>query len=341
MYKHLLAAVVHLMAATVAYAEKIPSSDFNYQNWQGAAYTFEGATNFSHCVISATYLSGDVLFLSVNAGGTVGVGVLSNNLHLVVGQSFPVTLRIDRNEPIYATATAATSNFASLNIPNFDIALTQLKKGRGLSVDSAVGMASFDLAGTFHALDAAKECAFRNMSFNATSTPIASTAGLDKTILFQVATQMISDLKLVDFKYMSQQEGYDKFQADGVFWTSVSNGILGGVAAVPKGTMLTLAETDGSDVAFLSKRCNGDLATSFRAIPATDVLIREIRSICVTGDATTESYMTKALIGDNVVYTILVFEGSSSQTETVPRNEVNANVAVKTASFILSSQIKN
>lgn len=341
MYKHFWAAVVHVMVVTAAYAEKIPSSDFSYQNWQGAAYTFEGATNFSHCVISATYLSGDVLFLSVNAGGTVGVGVLSNNLNLAVGQSFPVTLRVDRNEPIYATATAATSNFASLNIPNFDLALTQLKKGRGLSVASAVGQASFDLTGTFHALDAAKECAFRNMSFNAGSTPIASAAILDKTILFQVATQMISDLKLVDFRYMTQQEGYDKFQADGVFWTSTSNGILGGVAAVSKGTILTLAETDGSDVAFLSKRCSGDLATSFRAIPSTDVLIREIRSICAIDGTTTESYMTKALIGDNVVYTILIFEGLSSPSETIPRNEVNANVAVKTASFILSSQLKN
>ena len=338
MLMQIRAAIVLLLAATSASAEKIPSSDFFYQNWQGAAYTFEGASNFSHCVISATYVTGDILFFSVNVGGTVGVGVQSNNLQLTVGQSFPVTLIVDRNLPIYATATASTPNFASLSIPNFDAALTAFKKGRELRLDSAVGQASYDLSGTFRALDAAKECAFRNMSYNGASAPIVNNTGFDKTVLFQVATQMISDLQLIDFQYMTHQEGIDNFQTDGVFWTSASNGLIGGVAAVPKGTMLTLADTDGSDVAFLSKRCSGDLATSFRAIPATDVLLREIRSMCVTGSTTTESYMTKALIGDNVIYTLIIFTGLSGPAETVPRDEVNANIALKTASFILESQ---
>jgi hypothetical protein len=286
-------------------------------------------------------MSGDILYLSVNAGGTVGVGVQSSNLHLTAGETFPVTLTIDGRAPINATATAASTDFASLHIPNFDAALATLKKGRGLRVDSAVGQASYDLTGTFHALDAAKECAFKNMSYNGPPPPPANSSTVDKTVLFQVATQMISDLHLADFKYMTEQEGIDTFQTDGVFWTSGANSLVGGVASVPKGPMLTLSDTDGSDVTFLSKRCHGDLATTFRAIPATDVLIREIRAVCLEGGIATESHMTKALIGDNVVYTILIFTGASGDNEPASRDEVSANVAIKTASFIINSQRKN
>ena len=341
MFRYLCAMMTVFLPATDAFAEMIPRSEFAYQNWQGAAYTFEGTSDFSHCVISASYVSGDILYLSVNAGGTVGVGVQSSNLRLSVGETFPVTLMIDGRAPIYATATAATTDFATLNIPNFDSAMTALKKGRGLRVDSAVGQASYDLTGTFHALDATKECAFKNMSYNGPLPPTTNSNAVDKTILFQVATQMIADLQLTDFKYMTQQEGIDTFQTDGVFWTSGANGLVGGVASVPKGPMLTLSETDGGDVTFLSKRCKGNLATSFRAIPATEVLIREIRAICVESGVVTESYMTKALVGDNVVYTMLIFDGAAAANEPVSRDEVSANVALKTASFIINSQRKN
>lgn len=341
MLRYVSAFLYVFWTASDASAEMIPLSEFSYQNWQGAAYTFAGTSNFSHCVVSASYVTGDVLYLSVNAGGTVGIGVQSHNLRLTAGDTFPVTLTIDRHAPIYATATAATTDFASLNIPNFDTAMTALKKGRGLRVDSSVGQALYDLTGTFHALDATKECAFKNMTYNAPPPSPANSSSLDKTVLFQVATQMISDLQLTDFKYMTQQEGLDTFQTDGVFWTSGSNFLVGGVASVPKGPMLTLSDTDGSDAAFLSNRCHGDLATTFRAIPAKDVLIREIRAICLEGGITTESHMTKALIGDNVVYTILIFTGAAGPSENVSRDEVSANVALKTASYIINSQRKN
>lgn len=338
MFKHTSSLISLLLTASGASAEMIPRSEFSYQNWRGAAYTYLGTSNFSHCAISASYVSGDVLYFSVNAGGTIGVGVQSKNLRLTPGESFPVMLTIDSGQPLYATATAASVEFASLSIPNFDAALAALKKGRGLRIDSAVGQASYDLLGTFHALDAAKECALKNMSYSGIVPPAANSPSFDKTVLFQVATQMISDLNVSDFRYMTQQEGIDTFQTDGVFWTSSSSGLVGGVASVPKGSLLTLSDTDGSDVTFLGKRCSGDLATTFRAIPATDVLLREIRAICVDGSSSTETYMTKALIGEDIVYTILIFNGTPGPSEPVSREEASANAALNAASFIVESQ---
>jgi hypothetical protein len=329
------------LLSVCASAEQIPGSEFSYQNWQGQAWTFAGTSTFSHCAISTPYVTGDILILSVNADGTVGLGVQSSGLRLTAGETFPVTLTVDSRPPIYATATAAASDFAGLHIPNFDEAMTALKKGRLLRIDSAVGQASYDLTGTFHALDAAKECAFRNMSYNAAPPPSLAPTSVDKTVLFQIATQMISDLHVTDFNYMTEQEGLAAFETDGVFWTSSSNGLVGGIASVPKGSLLTLSETDGSDVAFLSKRCGGDLATTFRSIPATDVLIREIRAVCIKSGVVTESHMTKALIGDTVVYTMLIFNGAAEQSSPISRDELSANVAIKSASFIIDNQRKN
>lgn len=341
MFKTISAAFVACFFSIAATAEQIPGSDFSYQNWQGQAWTFAGTSTFSHCAISASYVSGDILILSVNSDGTVGLGVQSSGLQLTAGETFPVTLSVDSRPPIYATATAAASDFAGLHIPNFDEAMTSLKKGRLLRIDSAVGQATYDLTGTFHALDAAKECAFRNISYNGATPPNLTSYSVDKTVLFQVATQMISDLHVTDFNYMTEQQGLAAFEVDGVFWTSSSNGLVGGVASVPKGSLLRLSETDGSDVTFLSKRCGGDLATTFRSIPATDVLIREVKAVCIKDGVATESHMTKALIGDTVVYTMLIFSGATEQSEPISRDEISANVAVKTASFIMDSQSKN
>lgn len=324
------------LLTSVASAEQIPGSEFSYANWMGSAYTFVGTGNFSHCSVQASYLSGDVLHFSVNAGGTVGVGVQSNQINLTVGETFPVVLQVDNFRPFFGTATAATVDFAVLSIPDFEAALLAFQKGRMLRIESQIGQASYDLTGTYRALDAAKSCAFKNMVYsggvpNGGGIPSAS---FDKTVLFQVATQMISDLQVSDSVYLTDQQAMAEFQTDGVFWTSAANGITGGVASIPKGTLVQLSDTDGQDVSFLSKRCGGDMATTFRSIPIPDILAREIRAVCLFEGKSVESRLTKALIGDNVLYTLLVFSETLPTAESTENGDVSANAAIRAASFI-------
>lgn len=339
MLKTVLAAVAAFSMAAAVHAEQIPGSEFSYANWAGAAWTFVGTGNFSHCAVSASYMTGDVLHFSVNAGGTVGVGVWSTAMRLTVGQSFPVTLQVDGRAPFYGTASAATEEFAVLNIPDFDAAMAAFQKGQMLRIESPVGQAFYDLTGTFRALAAAKECALDNMMYNGGVPPVspALSAVTDKTVLFQVATQMITDLQVADFVYLSDQEAQAQFRTSGVFWASAANGVIGGVTSVPRGTVVNLSDTDGGDVSFLSSRCQGDMATTFRSIAVPDVLAREVHAVCVSGTSTTESYMTKALVGDTIIYTLLIFADAAPDQAPVSRSDLSANAAIKAASYVRNS----
>jgi hypothetical protein len=172
------------------------------------------------------------------------------------------------------------------------------------------------------------------MSYNGPLPPPANSTAVDKTVLFQVATQMISDLNVSDFVYMSDSEIQSEFQVEGVYWSSNLGGVIGGVSLINRGTMKELNDTDGADVSFLAERCTGDMATSFRSIPVPDILMREIRAICVTPNGTIESRLTKALIGENVLYTLLIFSNENTGQPPVMRDQVSADIAVRAASFV-------
>ena len=103
----------------VANAELISGSAIRYGNWSGAAYSYDTTGTFSHCAISAVYNSGETLILTVNEDATVSVGVISPNLNMTVGQTFPVALYIDNRSPLFGTAEALDANFAALRLDDF------------------------------------------------------------------------------------------------------------------------------------------------------------------------------------------------------------------------------
>ena len=82
------------LQGSFAQAELIRGSQFTFQNWSGEAYTDSNTGAFSHCVVSADYVSGDTLFFSVTRGGEVGVGVTSPYMNLNPGSQFPVALYV-------------------------------------------------------------------------------------------------------------------------------------------------------------------------------------------------------------------------------------------------------
>ncbi len=330
-----------MMLATSAEAEYIPGSDIQVGNWNGAAYTNDASGTFSHCAVSASYLSGDTLLLSVNANATVTIGVVSAAVNLTAGQEIPVALFIDRRAPFYGTAVAQDSNFATLVLPDFENALTALQKGRTLVIESAAGSGTYDLTGTFRALNATLDCALHNLNYAAsptvTSPPVGQTASIpsvDKTVLFQVATGMIADMGISDFVYLSEADTTAIFGSDAVAWKSQTVGILGGVVTVSADGLEQLKQTDGQDFDFLSKSCEGDVATTARNVSMTDYQSRELRMVCVEGQSTTESLLNKTLIGNTVLYTLLVFDGTSQVSEPIERQQMSEQAALRAASFV-------
>ncbi|MBD3765470.1 MAG: hypothetical protein IE927_12280 [Rhodobacterales bacterium] len=101
-----LAVLLALTAALPARAEYIPGSDFAFGNWEGAAYTFDETGRFSHCAISASFVSGDILHFSVNAQVSVSIGIESAGWGLTPGETFAITASIDRRRSFRGTAEA-------------------------------------------------------------------------------------------------------------------------------------------------------------------------------------------------------------------------------------------
>ena len=110
---------IALFTAGASQAEVIQGSQFSYGNWNGAAYTNDTTGQFSHCAISAPYVSGDDVTFSVNRQSTVSMGVSSQALSMPVGTEFPVAIFVDRKAPFYGTATVLIEGFAVIELPDF------------------------------------------------------------------------------------------------------------------------------------------------------------------------------------------------------------------------------
>ncbi|MCR9151233.1 MAG: hypothetical protein NXH83_13745 [Rhodobacteraceae bacterium] len=298
-----------MLASSTAVADPIPGSAFKVGNWEGGAYSFDDTGAFSHCSISAGYISGDTLYFTVNRQATVTVAVGSPGLTgIPVGQSFPVALYVDRRAPFYGTATVLLDGFAALEIPEFDRALESFKRGYVLTIQGAGREGQYDLTGTFRALEATRQCAIRY--FNYASAPSApAPAPVDKTVTFQLATTVLTGLGIQDFRFLSQSELDEIGQSNSVAWVAPDYGLFGWSLLVPREPgQDDLRATDAGDTAYLAQGCNGDYATSARSIALKDGdSARELRLICSDADGEAEHFVSKFFAGDFVVYNALTF----------------------------------
>ena len=332
-----------LAAATSAAAEYIPGSNFGYGNWTGSAYTFDETGKFSHCGISAPYKSGDTLHFAVHGNASVSIGVQSTSGMFQPGTTIPVTLRIDRRQPYHGTANALTHDFAALTIQDFEGAMNAFRKGRLLVIESSVGTGVYDLSGTSRALNATMECAYQYLNYvgqpkQGNEAAAISASTIDQSTLYQVATGMITDMGISDFRYLTKAETEKLFPSNAVMWSSDSAGLLGGVVAATSEGLSSLKDTDAQDWAYMSQSCDGEVATTARSINNPGYASRELRSLCVTGSETVESLMTKTLIGPTVIYTFLVFQSDSKVSEPAKRQTMSENAAVRAASFVVNNK---
>lgn len=331
-----------LMLPFAAQAEYIVGSDFGYGNWNGAGYTDDQTGEFSHCAVSAGYVSGDTLYFSVNRSATVTVGVESESIRqLNVGANIPVSLYVDRRQPFYGTATVILDNFAILDILDLERALETFKRGYGLTVEGGGMRGSYDLAGTYRALDRVLECAVTYYDYRKTppQQPNVSSNSVDKSEMFALATMIISDLGIQSFRYLSNSELSEKGWDSAVGWSSPENGISGLALIVDRGQIDELRSSDAGDTEFLARSCAGDYAVSARTLDGGSA--REIRLLCETSGGLNELYLAKAFAGQSIVYSVLNFDaefGDRSANQGRSAQSMNEQAATVAASFIPNQQ---
>lgn len=326
----LLSLISACLFATAASAEYIPSSDYGYKLWEGAAYTDDQSGQFSHCVVSAPYKSGDTLFISFTKSKTLIVGVSNDEFEFDLNRSIPVTIYVDRREPIYATANPVSSTMVTLSMPNFDQAMRYIQMGRTMKIEGRQFSGAYDLTGTKVALERTYKCAARYYDYvGEPSQP----EGLNKTALFQVATNMITSIGASDATYLSDAEIEDLgFGRTSVFWRSDDLGILAGTLTTHRPTG-DLRSTDSQDLAFMSDFCDGDFASSSQKVRHVEgVSQRELHGICRIDGGETHIMTTKTDIGEHTLYNIVFFYDTQKAGE-IKREEAIGNIAIHAASY--------
>lgn len=325
------------MQGSFAQAELIRGSTISFQNWSGGAYTNDTTGVFSHCVVSANYISGDTLMFSVTRDGEVGVGVTSPNLNLNPGSQFPVALYVDRRQPIYGTAEAVDVNFAALFIQDLVGALDAFKRGRILVIEGSGLRGSYDLTGTFRALDQVTNCAINNYNFaQAPEAPQNLPANVDTGFLYQIATRTITSFGIADFEF----DDAETIAALGlgeqaVRWKAPQFGASGTILAVNHIAGSDIRSTDAADIQFVASFCEDEFASSTRNLGEDGQQIREIRVLCVNPDQETEHYISKFLAGGLVFYTWFQFDGAAEMPSGASSQSEAANAAISAASFVI------
>jgi hypothetical protein len=345
-----------LLAAPPAIADLIPGSEFTSGNWSGGAYSYDdGSGRWSHCVISAYYPGHAAgLMFSLSDGYVMMMGVATDTPRFHGVDNFPVVLRVDRHAPISAEAIVMPGEqLATLQFEDLDSALDLMRRGRMLEIDSQFGTSSFSLEGTYRALEAAYDCAARYAGAGApvpavtTQAVTTQAAGWSPTpeqtaLMYQIATKIIADAGQSDFAYLTPRDLDDLGYANltgGVLWRAMGGAFLGGVFVGRKlGEGIDIVADNASDLAVLTVRCPGDLATVSRNYDVDGFPASEVVGLCTTAKGTVETTMTKMDIDGVLVETLGVYTTRAGQgAEAGKPAPEGGRVSGETAAFTAAS----
>ncbi len=169
----LLAAAFAVFLAMPARAENQLIWTITAGDWTGGAYQSESG-RFSHCSVSASYRSGTVLALTINADYQFLIVLGNASWQLPTGSRYDVVLSIDgRNLGRYNGETFNNS-YLSITLGNDADAYQRLRKGREMKVAAARQNLFFDLTGTAQALSTVLACVERANSLASPSNPFAA-----------------------------------------------------------------------------------------------------------------------------------------------------------------------
>lgn len=362
-----------LLASPAAFADLIPGSEFTSGNWTGGAYTYDdGSGRWSHCVINAYYPGHAASLLFSLADGYVMMMAVATDTPRFHGvDRFPVELRVDRHAPIEGEAVVLPGDtMATLQFDDLEGALDLMRRGRTLTVDSQFGVSQFSLDGTFRALEATYECAGKYYTYvtppvttTAVTTTTAAGGGTtrpgpqtptavvdpavwsptpDETaLMYQIATQIISDAQQNDFTYLTQRQldemGYGDLKG-GVMWRAMGGAFLGGVFVGRElGDDIDIVAVNAAELAALTVRCPGDLATVSRNYTVDGLPTSEVVGLCTTAKGTIETTMTKMDVGGVLVETLGVYTTRAGQGEKPAAPAGSARVTGQDAAFTAAS----
>lgn len=324
--------------ATSAFAGFIEGSRIIYGNWEGGAYFDDQTGLFSHCAVSARYVTGNTLYFSLTREYSFNIGVTTTDPIFKGHEQFPTTVKVDRFDAVFPTATVLEDDFAMVRMPNLEVAFDQIKRGRTLWINSQFGQSPFDLTGTYRVLNKTYACArnYYNYQTGKKSGSSNSSPNFDKSILYKLATYNLSDLQIRDFDFLTEEQvkrlmpnlNNDNY----VFWEALDGAIIGGVLAAYEPNLKDLKESDAADLAFLSTLCGGDVLTGALTVKSSEIPMRELITQCIDNEKFSKINFTKFKLDDHVIYVGLA--ASDLQSKIDDTSKASRDLAIKAVSFI-------
>ncbi|MDX1401212.1 MAG: hypothetical protein R3245_04755 [Kiloniellales bacterium] len=316
-----------------ASAEFIYNSEIRHGNWQGGAYTSDETGIFTHCAISASYQSGDILVLTVSSDFSTNVSIANENWNLPIGERYEIDLYIDDKPPIRGIAEAVGPKQAIVQVDRRDGGLELLKRGYILNVVAGDFTASYRLDGTYVALSKASDCVRRHMnvrlqpSFNPNDGQAgqasglgagsglggsrgtapqtgerreATQSGLPDEVLLGMAAQVLSGAVIRDFRFLTDAEKENGWERYPVVW--IASDHAGTIISYPRSDELTLKGLADYLVSEDARRCGGEYATgSLQDITGSSLASRRVYTICRTEEDVYHNSYSLIGIGDYLV----------------------------------------
>lgn len=341
--------LVSVAIAVPAQAEMLPGTGFVLGNWRGGAYEIN--KRFTHCAMSAGYVSGITMFFSVSDNWTWRVQWHHRSWRLTPGQSVPITYQIDSYPPRSLTAHAIEGQLARAELPREADVFEQFRRGYMLTVVAEGQRYQFKLDGTYAALTQLGNCvkAHREIaslnpppspapeSPRTTDNPPAVRKAWPRATADQrlEATKVVANIMarsdLGDFRILPDSEvkalDNEFLNSADVVWQTT--GLLGLLRIVPKGLVDGADDIASEILAGDSKSCKGTFASGF-VTDDVDGAAKRMFTACETSLAGIMLRYTivPAADGSHYVFITTGRRGEQANREVIDKGEASLRKAV-------------
>jgi S1-C subfamily serine protease len=159
--KHCVAAIGILLGLILAGSNaeaRGPYGTINVGNWKGGAFTNDASGEFTSCSAFSPYKSGITVYVIVGANMAWRLGFSNDSWKLTTGQSFPIVLTFDGQQPFNVYAGVIGPSLVAVEMPDNSSLINQFRKSKTMSAFTQGQLFQFDMSGTSTLLPTLVNC---------------------------------------------------------------------------------------------------------------------------------------------------------------------------------------
>ena len=334
---YLLLGVLAASLAAPVQAAASPRTPIKVGNWTGGAYVNDSGS-FTHCAVSASYVGGTNLHVSVNRQMQWIMGFSNSNWKLKPGSLLPIKLVFQGHGFVDLQAEVRTADFFLFDMPETSAVIRAFRAASGMELQVLGKQFNFALTTTSRMLPTLVNCVRENTSAIARpqspprSEPVQAKADDEATTRLEavtMATNFLLAMRLPDARVMKPGEVQGLTPAS-VAWKSPE--ASGTVQIVGVGKALKGVDVAADIASSDAKACGGKFATGRTAeLVDNDVVFRSF-STCEdsSGSRHAEYYVVPRKGGGFVVFAVGSQAGvSATSSQVESRREIFQRAALK------------